>query len=197
MRILAFTDPHGSKRAFFTIRKKAKKADIVICAGDFTMFSYGIFFILKFMNKFNKPVLLVHGNHEDEKVLRKLSGRFKNIFFIHKGSLSLNNILFLGYGGGGFSIADKGFIRIEKRFEKKIKRHKGKVILITHAPPYKTRLDKVLDQHCGSKSITNFIKKTKPDICICGHLHENNNKHDFIRKTLIINPGPYGKMIKI
>ena len=77
-------------------------------------------------------------------------------------------------------------------------KNKGKkIIFITHAPPYKTKVDLIVGSHCGNKTFRNFILKNKIDLYICGHLHETFNKKDKIKKTEVINPGPYGKIIKI
>ena len=62
---------------------------------------------------------------------------------------------------------------------------------------YKTKLDLLVGQHHGNKTFRNFIIKNRIDMHICGHLHENFNKKDNIKKTEIINPGPYGKIVKI
>ena len=143
--------------------------------------------------------MIVHGNHEDEKTFMKFSKLFKNIIFIHKNYFIEDNVLFLGYGGGGFSETDKAFEKIANtKFKKLIRNNKReKIILVTHAPPYRTKLDKLGDGHCGNKSIRHFAEKNKISFLICGHLHENFGKEDKIGKTKVINPGPFGKMIEI
>ena len=84
------------------------------------------------------------------------------------------------------------------RFKKLINHNKDKkIVLVTHAPPYKTRLDKLAGGHCGNKSIRQFIDKNRIDLLICGHLHENFGKEDRIKKTKCINPGPFGKIVEI
>ena|SRR3989344_4257805 len=109
-----------------------------------------------------------------------------------------NNHLFLGYGGSGFALIEPGFYRIGETFAKIIRKNKNKkIIFITHAPPYGTKLDLIVTSHCGNKTLRNFVLKNKIDLHICGHLHENFGKEDRISKTRIINPGPYGKMIEI
>ena len=200
MKILAFTDIHGS---LFALRKieqkvKAQKPDLLVCAGDISIFEHGVAGILRRLNKLNKKIVIIHGNHEDESTFIKLSKLFKKIIFIHKKYFIEDNFLFLGYGGGGFSVVDKKFEKIAIKFKKIIKDNKGKkIILVTHAPPYKTRLDKLVEGHCGNKSIKKFVGKNKVDLLICGHLHENFGKEDKIKKTKIINPGPFGKIIFI
>ena len=201
MKILAFTDVHGSLLALKRIEQKVKtqKPDLLVCAGDVSIFEHGIVGILRRLNKLNKKTIIVHGNHEDESTFRKISKIFKNIIFIHKKHFTTNNLLFIGYGGGGFSVVDKEFEKTTKtKFKKIIKSSEGKkIILVTHAPPYKTKLDKLVQGHCGNKSIRNFVERNKIDLLICGHLHENFGKEDRIKKTKIVNPGPFGKIIYI
>ena len=200
MKLLAFTDTHGSLSALKRIEQKVRNQnpDLLVCAGDISIFEHGIFGIARRLNKLNKKIIIIHGNHEDDSTFRKLSKLFKNIIFVHKNYHIENDILFLGYGGGGFSIVDKEFEKITIKFKKIIKNNKDKkIILVTHAPPYKTRLDKLIQGHSGNKSIRHFIEKNKVDLLICGHLHENFGKEDKIKRTKIINPGPFGKIIDI
>jgi len=83
---------------------------------------------------------------------------------------------------------------------KSILRKFGKVdILICHQPPYGI-LDKVTfkgapkdwkGKHAGSKVILDYIKKYKPKIVLCGHIHEGKGKKK-IGKTMIYNAGCCG-----
>ena len=200
MKLLAFVDIHGSLKALEKIKVKAKGADIIVCAGDISIFENNLDTLLSELNKLNKPVLIIPGNHEDDNDLKELTERFSNITDIHKKSFIKENYLFIGYGGSGFSMVDKEFIKTGKKFEKTVKKSSKdnkKIILVTHAPPYKTKIDKIMGEYCGNKSIKNFILKVKPDLVISGHLHENAGKEDKIKKTKIINPGPFGKIINI
>ena len=66
MRILAFTDIHGSLPALKRIEQKVKanKPDLLVCAGDISIFEHGIVKIFTQLNKISKQVIIVHGNHE-------------------------------------------------------------------------------------------------------------------------------------
>lgn len=76
-------------------------------------------------------------------------------------------------------------------------------ILICHQPPY-GYLDKVssrhnppkswIGKHAGSKVILDYIKKYKPKIVLCGHIHEGEGKAK-IGKTEIYNLGVAGYKI--
>ena len=45
--------------------------------------------------------------------------------------------------------------------------------------------------------IRKFIEQFKPEVAICGHIHENSGKIDYIGKTKVINPGYKGKIISL
>ena len=80
---------------------------------------------------------------------------------------------------------------IKKKIEGK------KIIFITHGPPYGTKIDLLGTNYAGNKSYTNFIKKEKPILALCGHLHENFGKTDQIGPSKLMNPGPEGEIIDI
>lgn len=200
MKILAFTDLHLSSYAFKKIKSKVKKQkpDLLICAGDVSIFEEGLNFILDKLNKLNKTTLIIHGNHETSATLRKSCKKYKNLIFVHKKQYRQNNCIFLAYGGGGFSLTEPDFYKTGKKFQKIIKKNNDKkIIFITHAPPYKTKVDLIMGSHWGNKTFRNFVIKNRIDLHICGHLHETFNKKDKIKKTEVINPGPYGKIIRI
>ena len=197
MKILAFVDLHGSMSILRKIISRAKKPDIglIINAGDYTIFGDRHRHILKELNKVNKPVLVIHGNHESESKARKYCRALKNCIFIHNKVYKKNNYVFFAWGGGGFSLTDREFEKAARKFREQFKNRK--IILITHAPPYKTRIDEIYKEHAGNKSIKNFIIKYKPVLAVSGHLHENAGRQDKLGKTIIINPGPRGKVLEI
>ena len=198
MKILAFTDSHGSNLALKRVKEKVKKNEIdyILCVGDVTIFEQSLTSIMKKINKLGRLVLMVHGNHESLDSVRMHAARLDNVLFIHKTHQRIGKHLVVGYGGGGFSIEDKGF---EKWIKKAMKNKKkgDKVIVVLHGPPHGVVQDMVLDGHVGNKSFTKFILDYQPDLVVCGHIHENQNTEDKIGKTKIINPGPFGKVIEI
>ena len=198
MKILAFVDLHGSLNALKKIASVAKKenVDYIICAGDITIFGDSAGYILKKIDAIGKPVMMLHGNHESESSLRNMCSKTKNVKFLHKEVLEVGDYVFLCYGGGGFSLEDKEFEIWSKKAMETIGEDK-KIILVTHAPPYGTKLDPILDQPAGNKSIRRFIKLVQPKLAISGHLHENSGASDKIDKTKLINPGPWGMILTV
>tara|TARA_Y100000034_G_scaffold62770_1_gene76048 strand:- start:2232 stop:2819 length:588 start_codon:yes stop_codon:yes gene_type:complete len=195
MKILAFCDTHGDNQTMKRILEKSKNVDLVVCGGDISVFGHNLEKSLKQLKKIKKPVLIINGNHEEPEVIRKLCKKY-GFIFLHKNSYKVDNYIFFGFGGGGFAQVDKEFEKESKKFLKKIKGED--LILITHAPPHKTKVDYLPHfGHVGNKSIREFIDKGKPILAICGHLHENESKRDKIKNTIVINPGREGKILTI
>ena len=198
MKILAFVDLHGRINELKKLVARANKDDIsiVVNAGDLTIYGDKLNFIANELAKTKKLTMMIPYNHETDEQIFKACQRHPNFVYLQRRWLRKGNYLFMGYGGGGFSFVDKRFEKIAIRFRKLIKKD-DRVILVSHAPPYGTKADKIGKEHCGNKSIRKFIEREKPDLVICGHLHECARKEDRIGKTRIINPGPKGLVIEI
>ena len=203
MKILAFTDLHGSLSSYRAIHTKVKKEkpDCIFCLGDFTIFHAGMDVMLKKISDLGLPTLVIHGNHEDESVVERLCGNFPNLLFVHGKVVELGGYKVVAHGGGGF--CGRGRNARDAEFDAMIKAARkdlsGKIILITHAPPYGTKVDisAWLREHVGCASYADFIVKYKPVLALCGHLHENFGVKEKKGKTLIVNPGPEGVVFKI
>ena len=195
MMLLTFVDVHGDMRYFRKLKKKAAKADLVLCAGDITVFENHLGLILREINSFGKPVLIIPGNHEGKARLELMCKRYKNLVFLHNEVYDLDDVFFAGWGGGGFSLRDLKFEKFAGKLRKRIPGKK--LVLMLHGPPYGNKADLVDGGHAGNKSYRDFILKEKPLLVICGHLHENSGVRDKLGKTTIINPGPDGKLVEI
>lgn len=197
MNILAFSDFHDNKAALKKVKEKLSEADLIICHGDLTNWGRNLESLIKEVCSWDKTVLFLHGNHEDETVMRKIVEKYKNAKFLHMASYRVGKYLIFGYGGGGFATTEELFERVSAKFVKEIKKD-DIVIMVTHGPPYGNKVDKLGDLgHRGCKSYTKFIDKYKPMLWICGHLHETFGVVDVKGKTVIANPGPEGRILKI
>ncbi len=207
MKVLLFADLHGSKTSFNKIETKAKKAGLLICLGDFTIFGREQRKHLGHLNSFNKLCLLIHGNHEHAPDVEKDCHGLKNIIFIDKKILRIGHLIFIGYGGGGFSLRDMEFEKkYVPRFIASMAKYKEnivtdgkepKIVLLVHGPPYGSRIDYITDHYSGNKSFRDFYVTQKIDYVFCGHIHETKGIIEHINKTTLINPGPTGLIIDI
>jgi len=100
------------------------------------------------------------------------------------------------FAGNGFSSTDPEFRKWGNRVKKDLKK-KDKVILITHAPPHNTNLDRIMGDPTGNKDIRKFIEKVDLVLAIAGHIHENEGAEDVIKGTKVVNPGPIGMIFEV
>ena len=189
MKILFVSDTHGEE----INEKLIKKVDLILHSGDFTVFEDRIVELLLYLESLPVPIFLIHGNHESEENVKKIIKQYnlRNIAFLHNKIVKFKGLIIGGIGGGGFSYGSPS----TKKLEKKLK-NKHIDILLTHAPPYNTKLDQLGMDHIGNIEFRNFIEMFQPRICSCGHLHENAGKEDKINNTLLINPGYKGKILE-
>ncbi len=196
MKILAFTDIHSNKKHIDVVKEKSKKydPDLLICSGDLTYFGLKLNFVLKLLNSIKKPIILIHGNHDDKDELKILCSEYDNLIYLHKEVYDFGEYRFIGYGGLGFSRTTKDLEKFVLSKRLKNKKH----VLVFHQPPYGTNLDNISSVgHVGNKSITKVIKSVKPNLALSGHIHETFNKRDKIGNSILINPGQKGKIISI
>lgn len=226
MKFLCFADIHNSITYRRKIEKVAasQKPDYIICAGDFTVFESYIDQMMDWLAKLPAPVLLIHGNHEDEAVVRVMSKHRNNIHFIHghifeakdvkvasakvasakagsadvaKAGTAAKEVAVVGWGGGGFAVKDGELEHWMKAHDEHLKKAKA-IILVTHGPPHGNKLDYLYHDHVGNKSYTAFIKRYPQTLfAISGHLHENFQKEDKMGKCRLVNPGPDGAIITV
>lgn len=195
MNILAFADLHAHAKSMDELQKKAKLADIIIGAGDLSLFGHKLDHVMSFLTTFQQPMLLLHGNHEtEEEVISHM--KKQTMYFLHGQTFLYHDIFFVGWGGGGFSLVDYAFEEKADTLFSLCKNHK-KVVFVTHQPPYGTKLDYVYGHHAGNKSYTAFIKRVKPILAISGHLHETAKKQDSLGETLLVNPGQDGMILRV
>ncbi len=198
MKLIVFTDSHLDSISYRKIKEKAlkNKPDLMVCCGDISIFGSGLDQVAKFLNSLNIPTLVIPGNHESPEEIKKISSKYKNLINLHNGTYEFQEFLFFGWGTGGFSLVEPEFEKLSKQFKKTYDRKK-KLIFVTHAPIYGTKLDYIYEAHRGCKSTRKFVEEAKPILTLCGHFHETFGKKDKINKTLIINPGSEGMLIEL
>ena len=195
MKILAITDIHGAYNVAEKILQH-ETADVVILGGDLT--NVGTVkevesAIMKFREHCEKLLCIV-GNmdsvhHDDWYKAEGIS--------INGRGVIIDDVGFFGVSGGPVSrlktpyeISEEEILARSEAGYMMVKSCHRKVF-VPHAPPYGTKLDIIHSgYHVGSTGVREFIEITKPDVVICGHIHEGRGR-DAIEKTQIVNCG-YG-----
>ena len=199
MNIMAFTDTHGNIDLTRKLVKRGKQddVDLIVCAGDFTVFDKNMDQVLELLDSIGKPVLIIPGNHEIPDVLEKhLRGR-KNLVNIHERVYRRDGVTFLGWGTDGFTQHSSAFRKVARGWRRKLTEEDTHIVIVTHAPPHKTELDALDKDHVGNMDVRTEIELIQPVLAISGHIHETEGKSDKIGETLVVNPGWNGMVLKI
>ncbi|MBI4151092.1 metallophosphoesterase family protein [Candidatus Woesearchaeota archaeon] len=197
MKVLAFADVHASLTAMKKLDAlvKKEKPDLLVNLGDFTIFEQHLEDVCSRLAKLHPVQLVVHGNHEEDLTTAQVCKRHGWVF-CHKKCVQIGDALFVGYGGGGFSSREPEFERCVKNVHTTIKAAK-KVVLLTHQPAFGTAVDNLYGRHVGNTSFTAFIKKYNVAMALSGHIHETAGKTGKLGKTIVANPGPFGKVFTV
>ncbi|RLI25984.1 hypothetical protein DRO57_02460 [Candidatus Bathyarchaeota archaeon] len=191
---MVLTDVHGNVRRALKLSQEAErlKPDLVVLCGDLTHFGTleDAETVLKCFRGFK--TIYVPGNCDPPALLdiEELSDALN----IH-GKLHIHDSVgFLGVGGaleGPFKTPiEFTEDHVARLLEKAFKGFDGRLIVVSHNPPWNTRVDRTfIGIHIGSKALRRFIEKVKPLAVLCGHVHEARGI-DRLSETVIVNPGP-------
>lgn len=201
-KILAAGDIHGDSRLSKRLAERAVKenVDLVILTGDLTFIENSTKNIIGPFAKANKRVLLIPGNHETIATADFLSEIYPNTKNIHGYAVRIGDIGIFGAGGaniGPFShIRESELYKLLMQGHEKIKDSKIK-IMVTHVHPSNSKIERFTNFFKGSEGVEKAIKKLKPDIALCSHVHEAGGIEERIGNTRLIDVGREGKIIEI
>jgi Icc-related predicted phosphoesterase len=205
LKILAAGDLHGDNKATEKLAKRAteESVDLVILCGDLT---HGE---LKDFEKFNKnlispfikkghKVLFIPGNH-DSFATADFIAEIYGLKNIHGYAAEYKGIGIFGCGGANIGIESLTEEEIVSTLEKGFKRisQLDKKIMVTHVHPAKTNIEKFSRFIPGSEGVTCAIKKFKPNILLCSHVHEAEGIEETLGKTKIVVVGKQGKILEL
>ena len=196
-KILVAGDIHGDTGLIKKLAQKAKKqnVDLVIFTGDFTFFHNHPKNLIGPFAKIKKPVLLIHGNHENFETSDFLSQLYSNAKNLHGYSFIKNNVGIFGAGGAiDFNITEKEMFNTLEKAHKKVKDSKKK-IMVTHMHPKGSKSE--FSGFEGSAAVRKAIKEFKPDLHIHCHIHEAEGVEEKIGKTKVMNIGRRGRILEV
>ena len=200
MKILAAGDLHGDINAAKRLAQKAKKqkVDLVVLSGDLTFGEISTKGLIGPFKKANQKVLILPGNHESPATTGALAEIY-GVTDLHGYSMKFGDIGIFGAGSaniGIFQLDEKELYDLLQKGFNQIRSSKTK-IMVTHCHPDKTLMSKMSYFVPGSKGVNRAIKKFKPDIAICSHVHEAEGIEEKVGKTTLINVGKEGRIIEI
>ncbi|MCU1275567.1 MAG: metallophosphoesterase [Bryobacterales bacterium] len=197
MKLLIFSDIHSNHKALE--RLMATEADYYFAAGDLVNWSRGLERCGEILKSRGDQVYVIPGNHESESQIAHFCLEF-GFHNFHEQTIRIGNyqVAGLGYSNptpfntpGEYSEAELA-ARLERFAPLK------PLILVCHAPPYGTALDRIRDGlHAGSKSVRDFVDQQQPEYLFCGHIHEAEGAAIEIGKTKAVNVGKRGYLLEL
>ena len=198
MKILAASDIHGDTQLVKRLAEQAKNenVDLVVLCGDITQAEESTDNLIGPFAALGKKVLLIPGNHETVATTDFLAEVY-GVTHLHGYSIQIGDVGIFGCGGaevGPFPTDDKEIYTLLNKGFEKIKNVKKK-IMVTHVHPKGSKIEGFSNFVEGSVSVKKAIEKFKPDLMLCGHVHEAHGIEEKIGGTTLINVGKHGKII--
>lgn len=171
MRLLCCADFHNAVNMHnFTELAKEYEPDAIITLGDIAILDLRI--IKHTADTLSIPAIGVCGNHDEVDSLVKAG-----IEDLHGKATTIDGVTFAGIGGslrykvsGNMFLSQKESIEIAKALPPKAD------VLITHDQAYRkffvdTKSEYAKDPHEGLAGIRDYLKKSRPEYHLYGHLH--------------------------
>jgi len=197
MKLLIFSDIHGDKAALEKLM--ATEADYYFADGDLANWGRGLDQLGPIMQRRAERMYVLPGNHESEADVARFCEQY-GFHNFHGRTIDVGGykVAGLGYSNptpfdtpGEYSEAEIAS-RLEKFSEL------GPLILICHAPPKNTKLDRADEgQHFGSQAVRDFIERYQPSYFYCGHIHEAAGQTEMLGRTQGCNVGKRGMMLDL
>lgn len=197
MKLLIFSDIHSNHKALEQL--VATDADYYFAAGDLVNWARGLDECGKILQPRAERVYILPGNHESAAQITRFCDQF-GFHDFHGQTVRIGkyHVAGLGYSNptpfntpGEYSEAElagrlAAFVKLQP------------LVLICHAPPHGTALDRVHDGlHAGSRSVREFVDRHQPEYLFCGHIHEAEGAQIEIGNTKAINVGKKGYLLEL
>lgn len=177
MVILAISDLHGNVRALQKILNHAGDCDLILLAGDLTHFGSArdVDPIIDQCRQKAPQVYAVAGNCDTSQVVDRLEEL--GVHLAGKGVVT-QDVGIHGVAGiphwrpGMYQFTEDELGQVLQEGWEKIEGTVRKITL-AHVPPRDCSVDRVFwGCHVGSIALRQFVRRCKPDVVICGHIHE-------------------------
>lgn len=199
MKLLAAGDLHDDHEGVRKLAEEAEKegVDLVVINGDISNFGDLAKGMIKPFLDRNKKVAFVAGNHDVPGITEVLKEKY-DILDIQNKSIIYYGVGIFGCGGANilhmnFTSDDDMFTYLSNGF-RYVKAAKKK-IMVTHIHPKGSMIEKF--SFPGSEAVTRAIYELRPDIHICGHIHEMEGFEERMGNTRVICVGSRGKIIEV
>lgn len=205
MKVLAFTDPHGSLTSALSILTLTKESEpsLVVCAGDWSYLGTRFDGFLTKLKDLHREILFVPGNHETEESLQNVKLWYP---FMKDLTFRVEECggIFVGGLPATMEFAPGG--RVDQEAVDQTLELWGSVdrsrllVLLSHYPPWQSAISGMsipAPGSGGSMTVKRIVEALRPALVISGHYHQDFGKTDQLGPTKLVNPGPDGMVIEI
>ena len=198
MKLLAFSDLHRDLAQAGSLVEQSSEADVVIGAGDFASIHKGLEETLDALKPISVPTILVPGNNETEDALRAAAEGWDAATVLHGAGTEIDGTQFYGLGAGvPITPWDWSFDLDEDQAAERLAGCPEGAVLVVHSPPKGHCDQSSAGDHLGSEAILNAIEAKRPELAVCGHIHESWGAESEVGPTKVINLGPSGRLIDV
>jgi len=195
-RLLVFSDIHNDTRALEKLL--AVEASYYFAAGDLVSWARGLDRMGDAMLSRADRMYVLPGNHESEADIASFCRCYGFINF-HGGCIEIEGVHVAGLGYSTPTPFGTPGEYSEKEMAERLEMFAGldPLILIAHAPPLNTPLDRIREGlHAGSQAIRDFIERHQPRHFFCGHIHEAEGAVIQMGATRAQNVGKRGYLLE-
>jgi len=196
-RALIFSDIHNDSRALEKLMDV--EADYYFAAGDLVSWARGLDKMGEILKRRADRMYVLPGNHESEGDIAAFCERYGFVNF-HGATLDVAGVHVAGLGYSSPTPFDTPGEFSEQELAARLKKFANlkPLVLICHAPPLDTALDRIRDGlHAGSSAVREFIEKYQPEYFFCGHIHEAEGAAIQMGKTRAQNVGKRGYLLEL
>jgi hypothetical protein len=196
-KALIFSDIHNDTRSLEHLLRI--EADAYICAGDLVNWGRGLDKLAPLLTPKAERIYMMPGNHESERDIADFCARYGFINF-HGATAELGGVRFAGLGYSTPTPFDTPGEYSELEMAARLDAFADfkPQVLICHAPPLNTALDRIREGlHAGSSAVRDFIEKHQPAYFFCGHIHEAEGIVIQMGATRAMNVGKKGSLLEV
>lgn len=177
----------------------ASAADVAIGAGDFANVRRNLSACLNVLRNMPCPVVMVAGNNETTNELIDECQGWRDAHVLHGSSVTLAGMTFFGLGGGVPVTPFGSWSYDLTEVEAAVLLSPAPVgcVLVSHSPPKGYCDQSSRGQSLGSTAVLETIKRCRPSLVVCGHIHGSARKVAHLGVSQIINAGPSGMLVDL
>jgi Icc-related predicted phosphoesterase len=197
VKLLIFSDIHSNHKALERLMET--EADYYFAAGDLVNWARGLEPCGKIMQPRGERVYVLPGNHESAPQIAAFCAQF-GFHNFHEQTMRIGKHHVAGLGYSSPTPFDTPGEYSEAELAERLARFESldPLVLICHAPPHGTALDRVRDGlHAGSRSVRDFVDRRQPEYLFCGHIHEAEGVEVVLGKTKAVNVGKRGYLLEL